>query len=98
MDKFSGESKGFGFVEMATAEEPSKAIQQFNDTQLKGRNIKVSEAKPRENSFGSNRGGGGGDRAATAGRKRSCTKSKPAHAVGTACARGRCRARCRSGN
>ena len=61
MDKFSGQSKGFGFVEMATAEEASKAIQQFNDTELKGRNIKVNEAKPRENSFGGgNRGGGGG--------------------------------------
>ena len=66
MDKFSGQSKGFGFVEMATAEEASKAIQQFNDTELKGRNIKVNEAKPRENSFGGNNrgggGGGGGDR------------------------------------
>jgi len=61
MDKFSGQSKGFGFVEMATAEDASKAIQQFNDTELKGRNIKVNEAKPRENSFGGgNRGGGGG--------------------------------------
>ncbi len=60
-DKFSGQSKGFGFVEMATAEEASKAIQQFNDTELKGRNIKVNEAKPRESSFGgNNRGGGGG--------------------------------------
>lgn len=65
MDKFSGQSKGFGFVEMATAEDASKAIQQFNDTELKGRNIKVNEAKPRENSFGGDRrggGGGGGDR------------------------------------
>ena len=61
MDKFSGQSKGFGFVEMATAEEASKAIQQFNDADLKGRNIKVNEAKPRESSFGgNNRGGGGG--------------------------------------
>jgi len=60
-DKFSGQSKGFGFVEMATAEEASAAIQQFNDTEFKGRNIKVNEAKPRENSFGGgNRGGGGG--------------------------------------
>jgi len=63
-DKFSGQSKGFGFVEMATAEEAAKAIQQFNDAQLKGRNIKVNEAKPRESSFGGNSrgGGGGGDR------------------------------------
>ena|SRR5208282_6022645 len=60
-DKFSGQSKGFGFVEMATPAEASKAIQQLNDTELKGRNIKVNEAKPRESSFGGNsRGGGGG--------------------------------------
>ena len=65
-DKFSGQSKGFGFVEMASAEDASRAIQQFNDTELKGRNIKVNEAKPRESGFGGggNRGGnrGGGDR------------------------------------
>jgi RNA recognition motif-containing protein len=51
MDKFSGQSKGFGFVEMSSAEEASAAIQRFNDTELKGRNIKVNEAKPRESSF-----------------------------------------------
>jgi len=57
-DKFSGQSKGFGFVEMATADEAAKAIGQFNDTELKGRNIKVNEAKPRESSFGArNRNG-----------------------------------------
>jgi len=64
-DKFSGQSKGFGFVEMANAEDAAKAIQQFNETELKGRNIKVNEANPRESSFGGgggggNRGGGGG--------------------------------------
>ncbi len=59
-DKFSGQSKCFGFVEMANAEDASKAIQTLNDTDLKGRNIKVSEAKPRESSFGG--GGGGGNR------------------------------------
>lgn len=59
MDKFSGQSKGFGFVEMTNAEDASKAIQQLNDTELKGRNIKVNEAKPRESSFGGgNRSGG----------------------------------------
>jgi len=50
---------------MANAEDAAKAIQQFNETELKGRNIKVNEAKPRESSFGGggggcNRGGGGG--------------------------------------
>jgi RNA recognition motif-containing protein len=59
----SRQSKGFGFVEMANAEDCSKAIQQFNDTELKGRNVKVSEARPREWSLrGHNRSGGGGSR------------------------------------
>ena len=71
MDKFTGQSKGFGFVEMTNAEDASKAIEQFNDSELKGRNIKVNEAKPRESSFGggnlsgTQRSGGhsrGGDR------------------------------------
>ena len=62
-DKFSGQSKGFGFVEMTTAEEVANAIRQFNDTELKGRNIKVNEARPREGGFGGgnrDRNGGGG--------------------------------------
>jgi RNA recognition motif-containing protein len=71
MDKFTGQSKGFGFVEMTNAEDASKAIQQLNDTELKGRNIKVNEARPRESSLGgsnlsgTHRSGGqsrGGDR------------------------------------
>ncbi len=58
-DKFSGQSKGFGFVEMSNAEEAQKAIQSLNETELKGRNIKVSEARPREGGFGGgNRSGG----------------------------------------
>jgi cold-inducible RNA-binding protein len=62
-DKFSGQSKGFGFVEMTTSEEAANAMRQFNDSALKGRNIKVNEAKPRESSFGGgnrDRNGGGG--------------------------------------
>jgi RNA recognition motif-containing protein len=59
MDKFSGQSKGFGFVEMASAADASTAIERFNDSELKGRNIKVNEAKPRESSFG---GGNNGSR------------------------------------
>ena len=61
-DKFSGQSKGFGFVEMTTAEEVANAIRQFNDSELKGRNIKVNEARPRESGFGGGGGGGGGNR------------------------------------
>jgi RNA recognition motif-containing protein len=66
MDKFSGQSKGFGFVEMTTAEEVANAIRQFNDSELKGRNIKVNEARPRESSFG----GGNRDRNSGAGANR----------------------------
>jgi cold-inducible RNA-binding protein len=63
MDKFSGQSKGFGFVEMTSGEEAANAIRQFNDTELKGRNIKVNEARPRESGFG----GGNRDRSGGAG-------------------------------
>jgi RNA recognition motif-containing protein len=72
-DKFSGQSKGFGFVEMATAEEAANAISQLNDSELKGRNIKVNEAKPRESSFGGgsrDRNGGGNSGGGGAGRGR----------------------------
>jgi RNA recognition motif-containing protein len=57
-DKVSGQSKGFGFVEMATSADAATVIQRFNDTELKGRNIKVNEAKPRASNFG----GGGASR------------------------------------
>jgi RNA recognition motif-containing protein len=59
-DKFSGQSKGFGFVEMADSNEAAQAIQTLNDAELKGRRIKVDEARPRENSFSRGGGGGGG--------------------------------------
>lgn len=67
-DKFSGRSKGFGFVEMTSPEDNEKAIAQLNGKELDGRAIAVNEAKPmepRENrgGFGGgrpNRGGGGG--------------------------------------
>ncbi len=45
-DKFSGRSKGFGFVDMATEEEAQKAIEMFNGSELDGRTIIVSEARP----------------------------------------------------
>ena len=51
-DKFSGQSRGFGFVEMATAEGAAQAIRQFDGADLQGRNLKVNEARPRESSFG----------------------------------------------
>jgi RNA recognition motif-containing protein len=46
-DKYSGESRGFGFVEMPNKEEAEKAISMLNGKDLKGRTLKVNEAKPR---------------------------------------------------
>jgi cold-inducible RNA-binding protein len=57
-DKFSGQSRGFGFVEMSSGAEAQRAIQQFNGHQLKGRALKVNEARDREDR--GSRGGGGG--------------------------------------
>ena len=48
MDKFSGRSKGFGFVEMSSDEEARKAIDMFNGKDFEGRNLTVDEAKPME--------------------------------------------------
>ena len=62
-DRFSGQSRGFGFVEMATEDSAQSAVQQFNDFQVKGRGLKVNEAKPREGGRGGgDRGGGDRDR------------------------------------
>jgi cold-inducible RNA-binding protein len=73
-DRDTGRSRGFGFVEMATAEEAEKAISQFNGKELDGRQIRVEKAStsgaggggggrsPRGGGFGSSRGGGGGGR------------------------------------
>ena len=46
MDKQSGRSKGFGFVEMATEEEAAKAVEMFNEQDFDGRNLRVAEARP----------------------------------------------------
>ena len=46
-DKYSGRSKGFGFVEMSNDSEASEAINSLNESDLKGRNMRVNEAKPR---------------------------------------------------
>ena len=59
-DKFSGQSKGFGFVEMPNNSEADAAIKALNETALKGRNMKVNQAKPRAER--PPRGGGGGGR------------------------------------
>ena len=59
-DKFTGQSRGFGFVEMATGEEAQKAISALNGTQMAGRTITVNEAKPQEKRSGGGGGYGGG--------------------------------------
>ncbi len=46
LDKFSGKSKGFGFVEMSSEEEAKKAMEMLNGKDLDGRNITVDEARP----------------------------------------------------
>jgi len=55
MDRDSGRSKGFGFVEMSSDSEAQKAIQELNGTSLNDREIRVNEAKPKERR--DNRGG-----------------------------------------
>ncbi len=59
-DKFSGESRGFGFVEMPSKDEATKAIEEMNGTDLKGRALNVNEARPKTDRGGGRGGGGGG--------------------------------------
>ena len=61
-DKFSGESKGFGFVEMSSKAEGQAAIDGLNGKELKGRTLNVNEARPRTEKFGGSTGGYGGDK------------------------------------
>lgn len=69
VDKLSGRSKGFGFVEMSSEEEAQKAVEMFNGKEIDGRKVTVNEARPlearpprREGGFGRDRGYGGGGR------------------------------------
>ncbi len=60
-DRDTGRSRGFGFVEMSSAEEAQNAISELDGKEIDGRNLKVNEAKPRENrAGGGGRGGRGG--------------------------------------
>jgi RNA recognition motif-containing protein len=59
MDKFTGKSRGFAFVEMPDDEAAKKAIQELDGASVDGRTIGVSVAKPREDRGGSNNKGGG---------------------------------------
>lgn len=62
MDKMSGRSKGFGFVEMATDEEAQAAIDMFNGKEIDGRALTVNEARPKEDRPRNGGGFGGGSR------------------------------------
>ncbi len=57
-DLFTGESKGFGFIEMASAAEGQKAITEINTLELKGKKLVVNEARPKRDT--KRRGGSGG--------------------------------------
>ena len=60
MDRDSGRSKGFGFVEMSNDEEAQAAISALNGREVEGRALTVNEARPREEGGGGGRRGGGG--------------------------------------
>ncbi len=63
MDRETGRSRGFAFVEMANEEEAKKAIEELNQQEIAGRSVTVNEARPREKrGGGGSRGGGGGRR------------------------------------
>lgn len=61
-DKFTGQSRGFGFVEMPVKTEAIAAIQALNGVELKGRPLKINEARPREERGGGRSGGRSGGR------------------------------------
>jgi len=72
MDKMTGRSRGFGFVEMASAAEATKAIGELNGKEVDGRALTVNEARPREDRPSGGFGGGGfggGDRGGRGGRR-----------------------------
>jgi len=59
MDRDTGRSKGFGFVEMGSDQEAQAAITALNGKEVEGRSLTVNEARPRPQGSGGNRGGGG---------------------------------------
>jgi len=61
-DRFTGRSRGFGFVEMSSEEDAQTAIDSLNGSDLDGRSLTVNEARPQENRGGGGGGDGGGDR------------------------------------
>ncbi|MGR3317987.1 MAG: RNA recognition motif domain-containing protein [Candidatus Anammoxibacter sp.] len=81
-DKDSGQSKGFGFVEMGSKSEGKSAINGLNGVELKGRELTVNEARPRSESYvsqggyGGGKGGYGGGRSGHVGGKGGCGGGK----------------------
>lgn len=76
-DKFTGQPRGFGFVEMSNVSEAQKAIQDLNGKDFMGRSMVVNPARPREE--GGSRGGGGGgygDRRSSGGKGYQSDKNK----------------------
>jgi len=69
-DKYSGQPRGFGFVEMPDADEARTAIANLNGKELLGRQMNVNEARPRPNRRGSGGPGGRGGRSNMGGRGR----------------------------
>jgi len=60
LDKFTGKSRGFAFVEMSTPEEANKAVEMFHNKEFQGRALTVNIARPREDRPPRGGGGGGG--------------------------------------
>ena len=60
LDKFTGKSRGFAFVEFSTSEEANKAVEMFHGKELQGRSLTVNIARPREERAPRSGGGGGG--------------------------------------
>lgn len=60
LDKFTGKSRGFAFVEMSTPEEANRAVEMFHSKELQGRPLTVNIARPREERAPRSGGGGGG--------------------------------------
>jgi RNA recognition motif-containing protein len=75
-DKFTGQPRGFGFVEMSNVSEAQKAIQDLNGKDFMGRSMVVNPARPREEGGGGGRGGGYGDRRSSGGRGYQQDKNK----------------------
>ena len=59
LDKFTGKSRGFAFVELSTAEEAVKAVEMFHNKEFQGRNLTVNIARPKEDRPPRSGGGGG---------------------------------------